>query len=165
MELERIKEALKRNDDAFVELILEKQEKLSKIAYRYCMNETMAQEALSESIYKAYRYRRKCRKPEYFDTWIIRILIHECYKEMKNNKYRELVVDIPDISKEDLALRQMVYDLEEPERTIIILHIFEGYTLKEVSDCLNLSLNTVKTKYYRLLEKLKIEWKGDYYGK
>ena len=57
----------------------------------------------------------------------------------------------------------MVYKLEEPERTIIILHFFEDYTLKEISTCLNMPLNTVKTKYYRLLEKLKLEWKGVYY--
>lgn len=53
MELSRIKQALKNNDEAFVELIQEKQLKLTKIAYRYCMNETMAQDALSETIYKA----------------------------------------------------------------------------------------------------------------
>ena len=91
MELTRIKEALHKNDDAFVELIQEKQLKLSKIAYRYCMNEAMAQDALSETIYKAYRYRKKCTHPEYFDTWITRILINECYKEIKKNKYDEAV--------------------------------------------------------------------------
>ena len=73
-------------DEAFVELIQEKQLKLTKIAYRYCMNETMAQDALSETIYKAYRYRKKCKQPEYFDTWITRILINECYNEQRRQK-------------------------------------------------------------------------------
>lgn len=163
MELRRIKAALRNNDEAFVELIQDRQEKLTKIAYRYCMNETMAQDALSETIYKAYRYRKRCLHPEYFDTWITRILINECYKEIKNNKFEELTVEVSDTSNEDLLIRNMVYKLEEPERTIIILHFFEDYTLKEISTCLNMPLNTVKTKYYRLLEKLKLEWKGVYY--
>lgn len=164
MELSRIKQALKNNDEAFVELIQEKQLKLTKIAYRYCMNETMAQDALSETIYKAYRYRKKCKQPEYFDTWITRILINECYNEIKKNRYDELTIDINDPKHQDLALRSMVYDLDEPERTIIVLHFFEGYTLKEISEILEMSLNTVKTKYYRLLDKLKIELKGEEYG-
>ena len=165
MEIARIKEALKHNDEAFVELIQEKQLKLSKIAFRYCMNETMAQDALSETIYKAYRYRKKCKQPEYFDTWITRILINECYKEIKKNKYDELTIEIQDDKQVDNTLRMMVYDLSEPERTIIVLHFFEGYTLKEISEVLKMPLNTVKTKYYRLLEKLKLEMKGADNGK
>ena len=163
MDLQRIKAALRNNDEAFVELIQDRQEKLTKIAFRYCMNEAMAQDALSETIYKAYRYRKRCLHPEYFDTWIIRILINECYKEIKNNKFEELTVEVSDTSNEDVLIRNMVYKLDEPERTIIILHFFEDYTLKEISACLHMPLNTVKTKYYRLLEKLKLEWKGVYY--
>ena len=165
MEFTRIKEALKNNDDALAELIQEKQYKLSKIAYRYCMNETMAQDALSETIYKAFLYRKKCKHPEYFESWLIRILINECYKEIKKNKYDELTMDIKDERKMDPTLKMMVYDLSEPERSIIVLHIFEGYTLKEISDVIELPLNTVKSKYYRLLEKLKLELKGEEYGK
>lgn len=164
MELSKIKEALKNNDEAFVELIKEKQLKLSKIAYRYCMNETMAQDALSETIYKCYRYRRKCKHPEYFDTWITRILINECYKEIKKNQYDELIIDIHDERYHDHTLKTMVYDLSEPERSIIILHFFEGYTLKEIGEILEIPTNTIKTKYYRLLEKLKIEMKGEKHG-
>ena len=92
-------------------------------------------------------------------------MINECYKEIKKNRYDELTMDIKDERTMDATLKMMVYDLSEPERSIIVLHIFEGYTLKEISDVLELPLNTVKSKYYRLLEKLKLELKGEEYGK
>lgn len=164
MELQRIKEALKNNDDAFVELIEEKKEKLTRIAFRYCMNETLVEDVMSETIYQCYRYRKKCKQPEYFDSWLIRILINECLKEIKKNqKQCELLVDVQDKHYRDIALKTMVYDCKEPERSILILHFFEGLTLQEIASILDKPLNTIKTKYYRILKEFQIELKGDLY--
>lgn len=164
MELQRIKEALKNNDDAFVELIEEKKEKLTRIAFRYCMNETLVEDVMSETIYQCYRYRKKCKQPEYFDSWLIRILINECLKEIKKNQRQcELLVDVQDKHYHDIALKTMVYDCKEPERSILILHFFEGLTLQEIASILDKPLNTIKTKYYRILKEFQIELKGDLY--
>ena len=55
MELSRIKQALKHNDEAFVELIQEKQLKLTKIAYCYCMNETILENGTGD-VYEVNEY-------------------------------------------------------------------------------------------------------------
>lgn len=57
--------------------------KLYRTALLYLGNEALALDAVDESIYKALCSLKKLRQPEYFDTWIIRILINECYKELK----------------------------------------------------------------------------------
>lgn len=164
MELLKIKEALKNNDEAFVELIKEKKDKCSRIAFRYCMNETVVEDVVSETIYKCYRYRKKCKQPEYFDSWMIRILINECIKEIKKNqKNCELIIDVKDDHYQDIALKSMVYDCKEPERSILILHFFEGLTLQEIASILDKPLNTIKTKYYRILKQFQIELKGEQY--
>lgn len=162
MELERIKSALKHNDQAFVELIKEKKEKLTKIAYRYYLNDAAVEDVLSETIYQTYRNRKKCKHPEFFDTWIIRILINECLKELKKNNFNELMVDVADQEIHDPLLKSMVYDMDEPDRSIIILHFFEGYTLDEIASILKLPSSTLKSKYYKILDDLKHELKGDF---
>lgn len=162
MELQNVKKALKNDDSLFVQLIEEKQEKLMKIAYRYYLSEACVEDVLSETIYKAYRYRRKCKHPEYFDTWIIRILMNECVKEIKNN-LNELTIDIADSSSQDIVLRSMVYDMSEPERSIIILHFFEGYTLDNIAQILDMPSSTLKSKYYKALQGLRNEMKGEAY--
>ena len=159
MELSLIKRALKHDDELFVQLIMSKKEKLIRIAYKYTLNDAIVEDVLSETIYQAYKNRKQCKQPEYFDTWLIRILINNCLKEIKQqSKNYELMIDIEDTKIQDIPLKTLVYSLSEPERTILVLYFFEKATFKEISEVLNMPESTIKTKYYNILEKLRIEF-------
>ncbi|MEX2104755.1 MAG: sigma-70 family RNA polymerase sigma factor, partial [Bacilli bacterium] len=71
------------DDDAFYRLILDNKEKMYRIAYSYFKNETDALEAIQEVTYRAYVRIKKLREPQYFNTWLIRIMINYCLDEMK----------------------------------------------------------------------------------
>lgn len=158
MELNQIKKALKHDDELFVQLLMEKKEKLIRVAYKYTLNDAMVEDALSETFYQAYKNKKKCKNPEYFDTWLIQILINNCLKEIKKqSKHYELIIDIEDKKINDIPLKTLVYSLSEPERTILIMYFFEKATFKEISEILNMPQSTIKTRYYNILEKLKIE--------
>jgi len=43
------------------------------------------------------------------------------------------------------------------EKNIIVLKIYFEYTFEIISEELQMPISTVKTKYYRALEKLKVE--------
>lgn len=159
MELSLIKRALKHDDELFVQLIMSKKEKLIRIAYKYTLNDAIIEDVLSETIYQAYKNRKQCKQPEYFDTWLIRILINNCLKEIKQqSKNYELMIDIEDTKIQDIPLKTLVYSLSEPERTILVLYFFEKATFKEISEVLNMPESTIKTKYYNILKKLRIEF-------
>ena len=49
-------------------------------------------DAVDEAVYKGYRNYRKLRQPQYFETWLIRILINVCRDEVRRRK-RELAVE------------------------------------------------------------------------
>lgn len=55
------------------------------------------------------------------------------------------------------ALRQLLLAMPEPDRTIFILHYYQGHTLAEISDALRLNLSTVKAKLARGREKLRVK--------
>lgn len=159
MELSLIKRALKHDDELFVQLIMSKKEKLIRIAFKYTLNDAIVEDVLSETIYQAYKNRKQCKQPEYFDTWLIRILINNCLKEIKQqSKNYELMIDIEDTKIQDIPLKTLVYSLNEPERTILVLYFFEKATFKEISEVLNMPESTIKTKYYNILKKLRIEF-------
>lgn len=159
MELSLIKRALKHDDELFIQLIMSKKEKLIRIAYKYTLNDAIVEDVLSETIYQAYKNRKQCKQPEYFDTWLIRILINNCLKEIKQqSKNYELMIDIEDTKIQDIPLKTLVYSLSEPERTILVLYFFEKATFKEISEVLNMPESTIKTKYYNILKKLRIEF-------
>ena len=63
----------------------------------------------------------------------------------------ELIIDIEDKKIEDIPLKTLVYSLDEPERTILIMYFFERATFKEISEILHIPQSTIKTRYYNIL--------------
>ena len=57
-----------------------------KIAFAYLKNEQNSLDAVSETIYKAYKNIDKLKRGEFFNTWITKILINSCKNVLKNNK-------------------------------------------------------------------------------
>ena len=68
------------------------QGKLYGIALLTLGGEAAAIDAVDEAVYKGYRNYRKLRQPQYFETWLIRILINVCRDELRRRK-RELAVE------------------------------------------------------------------------
>lgn len=66
--------------------------KLYGIALLTLGGEAAAIDAVDEAVYKGYRNYRKLRQPQYFETWLIRILINVCRDELRRRK-RELAVE------------------------------------------------------------------------
>lgn len=58
------------------------------------------------------------------------------------------------ILKEDV--KKALCKLDEASQTIIYLHIWEGYSYKEIADCLHLSYANIRTKASRAYSALKI---------
>ena len=54
-----------------------------------------------------------------------------------------------------MMIRVLLDKLSVEEREIIILHVEEGLTFKEISEIMEMKLTTVLNKYHRSLKKLK----------
>ena len=74
--------------------------RLYKTALLYLGNETQALDVVDETVYKALCGYRKLREAELFDTWITRILINECYNELRRQKRVQYVDIIPETAVE-----------------------------------------------------------------
>ncbi len=62
---------------------------------------------------------------------------------------------------ENIDIYEKIKFLPTDTQTIIILHYFEDLTLLEISKITNINLNTIKSKLYAGLKKLKIELKEE----
>lgn len=65
--------------------------KLYRTAYCYLGSEAMALDVLDEAVYKGLRGAGKLRQPEYFETWLTRILLNECSRELKRSHRPDLL--------------------------------------------------------------------------
>lgn len=134
--------------------------KLYKTAYIYMGNEAAAADALDEAVYKALRSCRKLRQPEFFDTWMTRILINECCRELKRRKRETSIEEIPETAAERfdaLPLKEAVRSLPAGLRDLIILRYFAGCTLREAAEILDIPQGTAATRQRRALELLRLE--------
>jgi RNA polymerase sigma-70 factor (ECF subfamily) len=140
------------------------QERLYRTAFLYLGSEAMVLEAVSETVYKALKSLRKLRQAEFFETWLTRILINECKKELRRRK-RELPYEaLPETAEkafDALPLKEAVHRLPNELREIIILRYFTGLTLSQTAESLGIPQGTVATRQRRALALLKLDLKED----
>ena len=135
--------------------------RLYRTAYLYLGSEADALEAVDEAVYQALRALKKLRQPEVFETWLTRILINECHRELRRRKRFAPEESLPDTAGPDaydaLPLREAVRRLPEDLRLVVILRFFAGYTQAETAAALNIPQGTAATRQKRALALLKLE--------
>lgn len=142
-----------------VDYIQNNQEKFYRVAYSYCKSREDALDIVQEAIYKGLKS-YKSIQTKYIESWFYRILINTSISYLRKNK--ELLTFQPEMldeaveDKDYMDLYDAIDLLDPDEKTIIILRYFEDKKFKDISDILNTNENSIKTKLYRILRKLKM---------
>ena len=136
-------------------------QRLYRTAYLYLGSEADALEAVDEAVYQALRTLKKLREPEHFETWLTRILLNECHRELRRRKRVAGEDALPDTAGPDaydaLPLKEAVRRLPEELRAVVILRFFTGYTQAETAAAVDTPQGTVATRQRRALALLRLE--------
>ncbi len=151
--------------EEFSSKILEAEEVMYHTAYAILKNDSDCADAVQEAIFKAYKSLGRLKNPQYFKTWIIRILINTCYSQLKTRRYTEDVDNIPepvvedDYSKTELMLE--IASLEEKYRVPLMLYYLDGFTTEEIARSLGVTPAAVRKRISRarLILREQLEWK------
>ena len=138
--------------------------RLYRTALLYLGSETAAVDAVDEAVYKGYLARKKLRQPEFFATWLTRILINVCTTERRRRKRETAVETLPETAVEEfdaLPLKEAVERLPDDIRAVIVLRYFTGLTLAETAAALNMPPGTVSTRQRKGLGLLRLELEED----
>lgn len=153
----------KANRDLVEQIILKKYNQYYRLAYSYVHNEADACDIVQNGAYKAIRGSRTLRQPEYTETWVYRIMLNECFgyagtprccsfEQMQEENGTEAgAVD----TYENIDLHRALDTLPAEDRAVIFLKYFEDKKLEEIADILDENVNTVKSRLYRCLKKLR----------
>ena len=148
------------NNDEFAKRVKSIQNKLYKIALTYLRSESLAMDAVDEAVYKALRGKWKLRQPEYFDSWITRILINECCNELRRQKRFQPLDELPETATEEfdaLPLKEALRRLPKDLKDVIILRFFAGYAVAETAQILHIPAGTVATRQRKALKLLRLD--------
>ncbi len=145
----------------FVELIQENKASLYRLSKSIIRNETDIQDAISETIIKAYTNIHKLKSMDSFKPWVMKILVNECYSIINKRKKLELTDDFAafegsyeDKNEDDLIF--FIDQLEDEFKSVVILFYYDDISIRDISRVLNISEGTVKSRLSRAKAKLKV---------
>lgn len=165
---ELIKNTLNGDKHSFEVLIDSVKSDLYRVAQAKLRNIDDVNDAIQETITKAYSKLHTLKEHKLFRTWIIKILINECNiiyrKKYKQSKlFNKLSISkITDnnsnpfnVAEDKIDFEILLNYLNEKERLILALYYNSKYTPDEISQILSIKSNTIKSILYRAKEKLK----------
>ena len=169
-ELRLIRKAVRGNPDAYGRLIVLYQEYLYKIAFLYMKNEQDALDLVGSTILKGFQNIRTLKKPEWFKTWLTRILINTAKDELKKIIYYD-EIDENRLShrykavslEEQLDLNSAIERLPEKYRMVIVLKYFSELSVREIAYIMSAPEGTIKAYLSRARDELKKTLKEDYF--
>lgn len=134
-------------------------DQLYKTAWAILKNEADVADAIQESITDGFEKRGELRQPQYFRTWLIRILINNCYQILRQRQ-REAFTDIPESGSEDRyqeddGFKQLLARVDEKYQLVLTLYYADEYTVHEIAKMLQMKENTVKTWLARGREQVR----------
>lgn len=160
-----VKKAIKGNMSAYGELIAEYQVYLYKTAFLYVKNEADSLDAVQECVTRGMLGIEKLKEPQYFKTWITRILIN-CIRQDKKkaqpislDEYVEKGIENY-LIEEKVDLYDAIDSLNDQYKTVVILFYFQELKIREISQILGIPEGSVKASLYRAKKQLR-KWLTD----
>lgn len=152
------------NKKIIEQVILENYSKYYHLAYSYVHNDTDASDIVQNGAYKAIKSSHTLKQPKYAETWVYRIMINECFQYLKQPTlfsyeaiHDESGVDVEYVEDNylDIDLWRAVDMLQDKDKAIVILKYFEDMKLEDIAYILDENVNTIKSRLYRSLKKMR----------
>ena len=174
IELEfEIRQAIEGHKESFAVLIKHFEHLLYKVAKSILQSDDDCADAIQEAILKAYKSIDNLREIQFFKTWLIRILINECHNI---NKVKSKLISIHEIGEtacqksvitnidDNIEIQEVITCLENDLKSVVVLYYFEEFSIKEISNMLDIPEGTVKSRLSRARLKLRVYLKKNFDG-
>ena len=137
------------NKPEFVQRVEDYQARMYRVALTILGRGADAEDAVQDALLSAWRALGSLRDEQYFETWLMRILINVCRSELRARaRFKGGDIDsLPELPAPPPPEPQLFEALEQlavKYRLPLMLHCAEGYSVAEVADMLRLPVGAVK---------------------
>ena len=144
--------------------------------FRLVGNKEDSEDIVQETFIKAWQKLSKFDTEKSFKTWLFSIAKNTAVDKLRKKKsinfsslnieeqsdFENNLIDTEDLPDEIFAkqesedrLKKALSQLSESQNLIIYLHINEELTFEEIAEIIGKPMNTVKSQYRRVIEKLR----------
>src|SRR5699024_1442729 len=175
---EKIKQVKRGDQSAFEDVVSFFQHKIYQHCFRMLGNAHEAEDMAQEAFIRAYVNIHSYDENRKFSTWLYRIATNLTIDRIRKRKpdyfldaelkgtdglnmYSQLAADerLPEEEVQNLELQNYIQEeiaaLSPKYRTVIMLRYLEEFSLREISEILDIPLGTVKTRIHRGREALR----------
>lgn len=174
----------KGNGPSFEELLAPHVEPLYRLAFRFCGSQHDAEELVQDLLVKLYPKHKELMQIEKLRPWLARALRNHFIDQLRQQQRSPIEYGIDhDIdqgsgqSREAVQESQVCHDsdpfrhlarsqlqgkivaalesLNEDQRTLIMMHDMESYTLMEIAEILDTPIGTLKSRLHRSRARLR----------
>ncbi len=153
-------------------MIVRWEKTLLRLCFAYLCDSALAEDAVQETFFKAWKSRNRFRGEADEKTWLTRIAINTCKDLMKSawmrNTDRFISPDsLPEgeapFDDQDDTVTRAVLSLPPKIKEVTLLHWYQGMTLEEMAKVLRLPRSTVNYRLKKAKMMLKKELEDWYY--
>jgi RNA polymerase sigma-70 factor, ECF subfamily len=137
-----------------------------------------AEDAAQETFMRAIRFQERIAQSETVGAWLRSVAKHVCIDAIRRNQRREcdaLPNDalVPSLAQEPSVLCsdrdeqqllvQMIHQLDEDLREVVLLHYYDELTYDQIANWLDVARSTVNERLARARKTLKAHFNNDRY--
>jgi RNA polymerase sigma-70 factor (ECF subfamily) len=158
-----------------VRLVVSNHGRLIRLAGLICDRSSDAEDAVQTAFEQAWRRRTTLRNPDRISAWLDRIVVREAIRlsgrrhgllarlqsEPRSLDLTDQSIDQPQARDPEpairVALRVAYAQLPPPQRAVIALHLYAGYSIVETADAVGAPVETVRSRLRLARERLRAQ--------
>lgn len=173
-----IQQILSGNQDAFTNLVRNYQKQIHAYAWRMVGDFHLAEEITQDTFLQVYTKLDTLREPNRFAAWLQAIVENCCYayyrkthppitsiesisegeiERLYYKRYLDEQREVKATEKRHKVVKNLLKKLPANEQTVITLHYLGEMRCEDISDFLDVPLNTIKSRLHRARKRLKKE--------
>ena len=151
--------------DGIEEIYLKYRDNIYNYLYQLSLNKHTAEELTQDTFIKVFKYFNSFKAQSNVRTWLYKIARNTYLDHIKKNcLYNEETIEGNDLVEknddykslnEKIVINEILNNLRETERTLILLRDLYGFSYVEISSVIGLPLGQIKIGIYRARKKFK----------
>lgn len=158
-------------EDRLAEWIEIYSDAILRVCYLYLGDRAQAEDALQDTWVKAWQHMKKLEKQPVLNdrAWLMRIAVNTCKDYRRTAWFRHVdrsrgLDELPpryiQQEEKDRSLSIAVRSMPDRCKRVILLYYYQGLTLRETGEALNMTVSSVNRLLRKAERMLKDEWTG-----
>lgn len=156
-------------------LMNEYSQNIARLAFTYTKQKQLSEDIAQEVFIKCYENLDNFRNESSYKTWLYRITVNLCKDKLRSWSFKNIVLTefftkikstnkSPEMElvglEEKRLVAEKILSLPVKYREVIILYYYEEMSYNQISDLINLSIQTIKSRLHRARLLLKKSLEG-----